>query len=382
MASPEADSVDVILIGAGLASAAAAMGLACTGARVCVIPGVARPRSVEADGGVVDPALLADAFIAPGTAAPLGPQIDRMRDLEGALTPMAPPRRAFDRASLEMWALHEARLGGVTVVDGFVEEVVIPLADGRLCVRGEDAREINARAVVLCEGSDPRIAMRAGLRPDYPPEEQIHLAKVFIRAGEDEAIASEVVTGPWRTSWGMPVLVTIVPQRAGVLVIAAARIENVMRCNRSTMDALDEALGQGIIASMLQQGQRAGSGVELVSARGELSTMRLASDGLLVGAEAAGALDPRDVRRWDRALRSGMLLADHLGPRLAGGHGSLALESWETVAMEWIRATAPEASAYHEDRTTGFIEDGPRGPRVVEPVQRLGKGLLAWLRPR
>jgi hypothetical protein len=122
--------------------------------------------------------------------------------------------------------------------------------------------------------------------------------------------------------------------------------------------------------------------VELIAARGEWSRMRLASDGLFIAGDAAGALDPRDVERWDRALRSGLHIADYLGPRLVAGDGPLALESWETVARRWIEEAAPQAATYHDDKDTGFIEDGPRAPRVPEPVQRLGRGLLARLRPR
>jgi hypothetical protein len=110
--------------------------------------------------------------------------------------------------------------------------------------------------------------------------------------------------------------------------------------------------------------------------------VRLASDGLLISPDAAGAFDPRDVERWDRALRSGMLLRDHLAPHHAKGSDPEAHESWETVARTWIEAVSPRAVTYHDDKVTGFIEDGPRGPRVAEPVQRLGRGIIARLRPR
>lgn len=367
---------DVVLIGMGLASTACGRSLADGGARVAIVPGVARSRSPEADGGLVNASLLVKAF---GPGAPLGQCVSKSEVFSVGKGSNAlgiasaidmPERRTFRRVDLEGWVLVRATDAGATYLDGFIEGTFLPAQDGSMTITAEGgARQVTARHVVLCEGADPRIAMRIGLRPDYTPDDQIHFARTILAQAAPSAAYR---SGIWRTSWGMPVDVSVLPLESGVMVSVAARIENVMRCSRSSVDALDDLLASPVAIEMGLTGSRVQNGVELVALRPSSTPATLVHDRLLMSIDSAGVVDPRKIGRFDAALQGGLELASWL----ANVSGE---SSWDDIAMPIVNQVRSQAR-YHDDRRTGYLEEGPDGTRLVQPFRRLRRGIVGRLR--
>jgi flavin-dependent dehydrogenase len=377
---------DAVLIGVGLASATCARVLSDAGWRVGIVEGVGRSRSLAADGGLVDPDLLSHAFDVPVDHIPLDRVVEQRQRFIGngaspvVLEPPEPiaPRRAFRRAELEAWALRHAVARGAHYLDGFVERAVIPQADDSLRLVSEDGhRQISARMIGLCEGSDPRIALRVGLRPDYGPEDQIHFAKTLVEGNAVPGISPPYRRGPWRTSWGMPVDVSMVLLASAAVVSVAVRIENVMRCSRSAQNALDELFATLSMRALVPGGARLKTGVELVAMRPTRRRARFSVDNLLMSVDASGMLDPRDPARFDHALRAGQALASYMQDR---GLGPSPDVSWDDVAMRLVREIAHEDAGYRDSPETGFLEESDPAEFMREPLRRLRDGVLARLR--
>lgn len=374
MTQPCSGHFDVVLIGSGLASTAAARALANAGARVAIVPGVARSRSPEADGGLVDAELVSDAF---GAGAPLNQSVLDQQGFcvnDGSKPPVLgtetgmPERRAFRRVELESWALEQATNAGATLLEGFVEGSVLPAQEGLLALHAESgACQLSATNIVLCEGADPRIGMRAGLRPDYGPEDQIHFARTIL---EQASSSAAYRAGRWRTSWGMPVDVAILPLESGVMVSVAARIENVMRCSRSAVDALDDVLASKAAAEMGLTGTRLHSGVELVALRRPTDRVTLIHDRLLMGIDGSGVIDPRHPRRFDIAIQGGLELAAFYC------NSSRDTLEWDEVAMPVVRKVR-STGHYHDDPKTGYLEEGATGAKLASALQRMRRGIVA-----
>lgn len=368
---------DVLLIGSGLGATACAYALVQGGKRVGIIAGVGRPRSLEADGGVINPQLVASAF---GEAAPLGHTVswrqtfsaeDVNAGLQWGVVEEMRPRRTYRRLELESWARQRAIAAGAEYLDGFVEGKVLQAPDETLTLTSEaDDRALTAGTIALCEGSDPRIAMRVGLRPDYDPEEQLHFARTMIAQSPTDGVYR---MGSTRTSWGMPITIAIVPLQSSVIVSVAARMENIMRSSRSSVDALNDLLTSRFAEDLGLQGERIHTGVELVAMRQDPRNVRLSHDGLLTSLDASGILDPREARRADVTIKSGM----HLGAYLAKpGH-----RSWDGFAGPVLEQVRSVSSRWKDGQPSGFIEELNTGAKD-NPFSHVGVGLLRRLRIR
>jgi flavin-dependent dehydrogenase len=344
---------DVLVIGSGLAATAAARAAAIAGSSVAFVPGIARSRSLEQDGGIVDDGLVADAL---GGGAPLGPVVHRVQrfnasslDDEPVLEPpeAMPPRRAFRRLELERWAQEQAVACGAVFLNDLIEGHVLPgLYGAALLTEEHGTRVISADLIVMCEGADPRIPMRVGLRPDYLPEDQVHFARTIVRGIGDGRTWRR---GRVRTSWGMPIGVDIIPLGDDAIVSASARIENVMRAERSSRDALEDVLVSPMARALGIDGERGGTGMELVAMRQDANVSHLTHDRQVLGLDAAGIIDPREPSRADATLRSGIAV----GGWLTGA----MVEPWDTVAAPLLREIRATGAGWRDDRTTGYIEE-------------------------
>ncbi len=358
---------DVLLVGSGLGATAAACFLARTGHRVALVPGIGSARSPHIDGGVID-ASLVDAEFGPG--APLGETVTSFSTIEvshsGDFTisqaERLPSLHLYQRSVLQRWAMDRAISAGAVFMDDFVEGIVLPEGDGVSVLTSErDDRVIQARVIALCEGADPRIALRVGLRPDYGPEDQLHFARVLF-AGRP---VDGMLRGSWRTSWGMPVDVMVTPQPEGTLVSVVARIENIMRASHSSKDALRELIASRALASLAIDGEAGDFGMELVALRPGRRNMSFVHDRLMTGVDFSGVIDPRRLDRSDLTIRAGQHLAAYLG------ENNLRLEGWPTVAEAFVRDAVPPPRAYHDDKTTGYLEERATGGQVVDRIAGL-----------
>lgn len=322
---------DIVIIGMGLGAAAIAHCVAGTGARVAMTPGVGCARFKHLDGGVLSPESLAAAF-GPDDGTPLHQQ--------GAHT-------VFRRDSLESWAIDQVR-DRVTVVPNFDDLRVVPHEGGGYAVHEESGeRVLVGRYIILTEGASPKIGMKAGIRPDFEPEDLLHFGRVIL---PDVQVVAPV-SGEWRTSWGMPAWYTVVPHPYGAIVGASARIENIMRVGRDGREVVKDFL-RSPLGRQLGLTEAAGAvGMELVPLRSGTAMLPVFTDGILIAPDANGSIDPRSLSRYEEVLRAGIRIGDLIASNWPHQ------PDWHSHSEIWnVRLT--ERTTYHNSRETGFIEDG------------------------
>jgi hypothetical protein len=151
----------------------------------------------------------------------------------------------------------------------------------------------------------------------------------------------------------MPIEVSLIPQSDGTLVSVSTRIENVMRSSRSSKDALEDMLASAAFGFLDVAGERGDTGMELVALRPRHRGMHFVHDRVLMGLDASGVIDPRRPDRADLTIRAGQHLAACLVER------ELALDEWQTSATRFVRDALVPPSAYHDDKRTGYLEEGP-----------------------
>lgn len=338
-------SCDVLVIGMGIGAVAFARQLVAAGANVAMIPGVGCARFNHLDGGVIDLDLVQRA----------------LGDAASAPVHRIGQHHVFRRHELESWAVSQFA-DAVTIVNGFSDGRAIVDENGQTIVIDETGEQsILARWVVLSEGANPKIGMAHHLREDFEPEDMIHYGRTLVTGSG----ITEPIAGSWRTSWNMPAWYTAVPHPDGVIVGASARIENIMRAGRDGRAILADLLAGPMASRLGLTGKTGQIGMELVPLRANNRPAMMGMGSISITFDAVGGIDARALNRFNLTLDSGSRL------------GSIIAEAWPHPA-DWDDATSPlwdvfsaPRKPYHDDRETGFIEDGPGSKRGL--IRRLIK---------
>jgi electron transfer flavoprotein-quinone oxidoreductase len=184
-------SFDVVVVGAGLGGAVAALTVARAGRSVAIVERGRRPGSKNAIGGVLYTPVLDRLLPDFAATAPLERHVvarsfsfltsDSQVSFEVRSAAFdAPPRfnQAFTvrRTAFDPWLVDQARAAGATLVPSTVVESLLheggdpkrPVA-GVLC--GREGGEIGAKIVIVAEGAHALLAEREGLRPRATSDE-------------------------------------------------------------------------------------------------------------------------------------------------------------------------------------------------------------------
>lgn len=323
---------DVIVIGMGLGAAAIARRLIPTGANIVMLPGAGHARFKHLEAGVVDPAILQRAF----------------GDVSSAPLTTIGEHHTFRRDEMEQWGIEQ--LGNsVTVMDDFEESHVLPHRYGKNTVmEADNERSLVGNLIVLTEGANPKIGIAARLRNDFDPEDMIHFGRTILHGTQIDA----PVTGDWRTGDGVPCGYAAIPMRDGVAVCVSVRIENVMRARRDARSMLTEFLESDVAKSHGISADPGEIGMELVPLLTEMRRSMFGAHNIMISPDANGLIDARKLNRFDAILTAG----DEIGAMMA--HEWPNLVEWHEVGVaRWDVFTAGR-TPYHDDNTTGFIEDG------------------------
>lgn len=336
-------SCDVLIIGSGPGAAAIARQMRSVGAGVTILQGVGCARFKHLDGGILNPEVLRKAI---GTS-------------EGAPLHRVGEHTVFRRDLLEEWAV--SQLGeGITIREGFEEAMAVPHDTGRVSViDASGEQQILASSVVLTEGANPKIGIAARLREDFDPEDMIHFGRAVVRGDSVKAPAA----GAFRTSWGVPGWYNVIPHPDGALVGASARIENIMRVGRDGREVLKDFLTSQIAGDLGIQGEIDEIGMELVPLRSTTRPTIIGAHNISINFDANGSIDPRSLNRYNIVLASGL----EMGSMLAKEWPQLV--EWDEAGLHVWDVFADERTPYHDDRGTGFIEDGAAPRRGI--LQRL-----------
>lgn len=324
---------DVIILGTGIGACAIANQLRRTGAHIVMMPGVGRARFKHLEGGIIEPRILQRAF----------------GDMASAPVRSIGAQTVFRRDQLEDWALDQVR-PHVEVLTDFDEARVIPHDSGQSSLQNDAGdKSIRANSMVLTEGANPKIGIAHRLRPDFSPSDLIHFGRTIVPGVSIDAPQ----TGEWRTSWNMPAWYSLIPLPEGVAVGLSTRIENVMRSSRDGRVVLSDFLESPLAQQLGVAGTPDEIGMELVGLRSGRSNRMIAAHNISISLDANGVIDARELRRFNAGLSSGI----EMGNMLAREWPNLV--EWDEVGISgWDVFTAGRKS-YHDDSTTGFIEDGP-----------------------
>lgn len=327
---------DVVIIGMGLGAAAIAKRLVAAGTSIIMLPGAGHARFKHLEGGLVNPAILQEAI----------------GNLSSAPISTLGNHTCFRRDQLEAWAIDQ--LGDrIEVLTDFEEARTLPHDSGRaILVDNSGERSIHSKFIVLTEGANPKIGIAARLRRDFDPEDMIHFGRTMVSG----VSIDEPLTGTWRTMSNMPARYILIPQPDGVSVSISVRIENVMRAGRDARGVLTEFLESELAKELGVQGEHGEIGMELVPLLPDRGKGMVGAHNITISLDANGVIDARSLRRYDAVLTSGM----EKGAMIAREWPNVP--EWQELSVSMWDVFTMGRTTYHDDRETGFIEDGS-GPR-------------------
>ena len=324
-------SVDVLIIGAGAAGAAAAFHLAAAGHAVTLLERDSEPRIKPCGGGMA--ASVQQWF--PFALDPAVEQVIRRVDfswcLEDAVVAELPGDAPFwivRRERLDQLLVEQAVQSGAAHVPG--AEVTAISRDGALwCVQAADGRRWQARAVVLADGSNSPWPQRFGLGP-----KQVQTATTMSVRLEGQGSLAD---GSTRFEFGLVKqgFAWAFPIAGGVNIGVGSFIGKQDADPDEVLAQLLPDLGFSADAGVRQRGQlRVWNGHH-----------RLDGDGIVVVGDAASLCDPFLAEGLRPALMSGCEAAHHLSRWLSGecsdlrGYSSAMRERWGD-SMAWGKRIA------------------------------------------
>lgn len=328
---------DVVIVGMGPGAAAIARRLVQAGLHIVMLPGAGRARFKHLEGGILDPAILSDAF----------------GDISSAPLTAVGSHHVFRRDQLEDWAIQQIS-ESVEIKRGFEEARTVPHDTGMTSLLDESGEQsLSANAIVLTEGANPKIGIAARLREDFPPEDMIHFGRTLMQGIEIDG----PLTGSWRTAGNMPARYYVIPQADGVSVSVSVRIENVMRSGRDARAVLTEFLESPKADEIGITGEYGEIGMELVPLLPDRGKGMIGAHNIMISLDANGVIDARSLRRYDAMLSAGR----EMGAMIAREWPNPV--EWQELGVSMWDVFTSGRRPYHDSNKTGFIEDGFGGKR-------------------
>ncbi|MDR1188499.1 MAG: FAD-dependent oxidoreductase [Bifidobacteriaceae bacterium] len=364
-------SVDVIVVGAGVAGCVTAYLLAERGHEVVLIERGEVPGAKNLSGGVlychglgqVFPDFLAEApverrvirnqlcFLNADSSVAVDYRDERLAVPGNAVTVL--------RARLDTWLADRCEEAGAMLmagvrVDGLVTETVG--AGSRVVgVRsGEDV--LRARVVVAADGVNSFLAREAGLRRQAEHRElgvgvkcvvalpRQAIEERFGLTGDEGAALALVGDCTQGVAGGGFLYTNAESLSVGVVL----RLDNLLAKGKSSAEIMAHAIGHPFVAPYLRDGEILEYGCHLVAEGGLAAVGRLTTDGLVVVGDAAGLTlnTGLTVRGMDLAVASGVAAAEGIAAALAtgdvsaGGLGAYERALWRSSAGADMRTYA------------------------------------------
>lgn len=362
------DHYDCIIVGAGCAGAAAAIGLARAGRSVLLIDRAEKVGQKSLSGGVLWGRELDDLVPEWEREAPLERYIDNKRlsfltgdsafSIDFKTTAWdEEPRNGYAvlRGRFDPWLAAQAEAAGALMVTGLtVRELVV--RDGRVTgVRGVDGDDvIHGDCVIIADGVNSRLAMQAGLRaplrrppvgaarrveargageavpPSLSDTLDLHWAAIGVKEiislpretieerfnlHDDSGVANEMVFSylPGGVMAGVALYTNIDTISLNLVIHTASLREAVERGEAIPSHELFEMVKQhSYLRDLLRGGEVVEYGAHLVPEGGLRMMPRMYGDGVLVTGDAAGFCFSNGmvVQGMNYALASGKLAAE------------------------------------------------------------------------
>lgn len=390
--SEQRRSTDVVIVGAGVAGVILAALLADRGLQVAVLEQrYQRPRDGSFAGVVTDADFDSlDLGRPPGGALrPLGRvTIFDLQDTVEPSHPLIAGAFVLRHEDLLAWLQSRALEGGVRFE---LDATVGSLRWSGGAVSGVNVRggtQWDARVVVLADESDPRLAEEPGLRPDWTPDQLMHVAKQRFIAGTDSVSASgppsaaAICTG--RATWARAGFGTLIPWEGSSTLTAAMLLEDEMASGRHISEFLDEMRRHPTIAAAINERAPVAEATEVIPVGGVARPHRLTGDGVLLMGDVAGLTHPlnRDglSANADVAKLAAQAIID---AGQTGDFSSIALSRFEErvrdQVVDLLRSKAraesvPSEMAWTVSTRFPPLADVARASRVDSPGPLGGRG--------
>jgi geranylgeranyl reductase family protein len=327
---------DVAVIGAGPAGSIAAHRLAAAGVQVTLLERATFPRDKACGDGVSAHglAVLARTGLGEWAAQFTAPQVLRLTSPDGQIVDIRPKvddghcyGRAIPRRLLDAQLAQAAVEAGARLLESTRVQRV-EWADARSTRVIADGLTIDARMVILADGSNAPVTRRMGLVQETA--ELIAIRRYFAGdAGPAERL--EIHFEPWVT----PGYTWVFPMDDGYVNIGTGTFARRVRQDGLVLREVLDRFTANLAAKggRLAQAEPAGP-VRGHPLRTRLGSTRTHAERVLVAGDAAGLVSPLTGEGIARALESGELAAAHALRALeAGNFSGRALASYSRALM-------------------------------------------------
>ena len=351
------EQVDVVVVGGGLAGAAAAYAAAKAGAQVVLAERGARAGSKNVSGGLLYTHALASMF--PNFLDEQPPPVERAitRNVLTFLTPTQatsvdfydgafarPPYNSFSvlRATLDPWLVAQAERAGATPVFGARVDGLVREAGRVVGIRLGD-EELRATVVVLAEGFNALAGRQAALEPDVSPDTVgIGVKQVIgLPSGEIERrFQLRGIEGFQMTATGLPRGVEgggfLYTNRESLSLGMILNLRSVVDREVAMYEVLEEFKEHPLIARYLEGGSLLEYSGCIVNEGGFDAVPPLSGDGFLLAGSAAQMFlnVGLTLRGMDFAIESGRVAGEVAAAAAKAKDGSASFLARYRTALE------------------------------------------------
>lgn len=351
------ERVDVIVVGAGPAGAAAAMTLAQAGLEVVLLERGAYPGAKNVMGGILyrEPT---EQFVpefwreAPVERAIIEQRYLLLTDdsaLGGTYRTEAfakEPYNSFSvmRGDWDQWFAAKAEEAGAFLIPQMLVTDLI-WRDGKIdgVHTGEADGDLFADVVVIADGANSLLAQKAGLHDEWEPDEQALVAKELIRLSEEEinrrfnvpsgqGVAMEIFGQSTKGLLGYGFIYT---NKDTLSIGTGALLSDLIETGYNVSDMLDEFKVHPAIVPLIEGGELVEYTAHLIPEGGWHAMPRLFTDGAVVVGDAAGLLNPINREGSNFAMVSGKLAAQAIiEAKAAGDFSAVGLSRYQELLEE------------------------------------------------
>jgi electron transfer flavoprotein-quinone oxidoreductase len=340
------ERVDVIVVGAGAAGAAAALELARAGLEVVVIERGAYPGSKNVMGGIIYRQPTEQVVPEFWNEAPLERAMIEQRfmmlteedSLGGTFRTQQfarEPHNAYTvmRGDWDQWFAGKAEEAGAFVIPEMVVSDFI-WRDGKIDgVRtGDEEGDLLADVVIIADGANSLLAQKAGLHKEWSPKDQALISKELIRLSREQinerfnvsdghGVAMEIFGQSTRGLLGYGFIYT---NDETISIGTGAMLQDLIESGLNTNDILNDFKAHPSIAPFIEGGETIEYTAHLIPEGGWKSLPTMYADGVLIVGDAAGLVNPLNREGSNFAMISGKLAAQAIAEAKEAGDYSAA----------------------------------------------------------
>jgi electron transfer flavoprotein-quinone oxidoreductase len=391
------DKFEVIIVGGGVAGAAAAYVLAAAGVDVVLIERGEYPGSKNLSGGILYGRVLHELIPNYWEEAPvercISNQIVTFLTADSSFSLdfktqafSRPPYSGFSvlRSKFDRWLAEKAEEAGAMLITGIKVDQLLKTGD-RVTGIVAGGEEMQANVIIAADGANSFLAQQAGLRGRIPNahlalgvkaliglshpvvEERFNLAS---SEGSAIALVGEVTHG--LAGGGF-----IYTNRESLSVGVVLRLDDLLKTGIPSAQILDEFLAHPLIEPLVRDGKLLEYGAHLVPEGGLGMVPRLFADGLLVVGDAAGFTINSGlvVRGMDLAIGSGIAAAQAIiEARQVGSFSAQALSAYPRLLEKSFVMQDMKTYA----RAPGFMETDRLYKTYPDFVNRMMTGMFTF----